>query len=130
MEKNKSNLGKVKQIIGAVVDVIFDGELPSIYSALEIKKGNEKLVLEVQQHVGFNVVRSVAMGSTDGLKRGDEVINTGKGISVPVGTGTLGRILNVLGEPIDMRAKLKEKKNMKFIAVLQIFLINQLKLKF
>ncbi len=111
MEKNKTNLGKVKQIIGAVVDVIFDGNLPSIYSALEIKKGNEKLILEVQQHVGFNVVRAVAMGTTDGLKRGDEVVNTGQGISVPVGTGTLGRILNVLGEPIDNAGDIKAEKS-------------------
>jgi F-type H+-transporting ATPase subunit beta len=99
----KQNLkGKIKQIIGAVVDVHFETELPEINTALEINisKG-EKLVLEVQQHIGFNVVKCVAMGSTDGLKRGDEVINTNKGISVPVGEKTLGRIFNVLGEPVD-----------------------------
>jgi F-type H+-transporting ATPase subunit beta len=99
----KQNLkGKIKQIIGAVVDVHFEAELPVINTALElnISKG-EKLVLEVQQHIGFNVVKCVAMGSTDGLKRGDEVINTNKGISVPVGEKTLGRIFNVLGEPVD-----------------------------
>ena len=111
MEKNKNNLGKVKQIIGAVVDVAFSGKLPSVYTALEIKKGKETLVLEVQQHIGFEVVRTIAMGSTDGLKRGDEVIDTGRGISVPVGKGTLGRILNVLGEPIDNAGEIKADKN-------------------
>jgi len=111
MEKTNNNLGRVKQIIGAVVDVVFTGDLPKIYTALEIKKAQGSLILEVQQHVGFNVVRAVAMGTTDGLKRGDEVINTEKGISVPVGTGTLGRILNVLGEPIDNAGVIKGDKN-------------------
>ncbi|MCF7795218.1 F0F1 ATP synthase subunit beta, partial [Patescibacteria group bacterium] len=90
----KQNLkGTIKQIIGAVVDVHFEADLPEINTALEINTSKgEKLVLEVQQHIGFNVVKCVAMGSTDGLKRGDEVINTNKGISVPVGEKTLGRI--------------------------------------
>lgn len=101
MEKSKNNIGKIKQIIGAVVDVVFDDELPKIYTALEIKKTGGNLILEVQQHIGFNVVRAVAMGSTDGLKRGDEVVDTGKGISIPVGPAALGRVLNVLGEPVD-----------------------------
>lgn len=110
MEKKKNNLGKIKQIIGAVVDVEFEGDLPKIYTALEVKRGKEKLVLEVQQHVGFNVVRTIAMGTTDGLKRGDEVASTGQGISVPVGVNNLGRILNVLGEPIDNAGEVKGEK--------------------
>ncbi len=111
MEKSKNNTGKIKQIIGAVVDVVFEGNLPEIYSALTVKLKSGELTLEVQQHVGFNVVRTVALGTTDGLKRGDEVINTGKGINVPVGTATLGRILNVLGEPIDNEGPIKGDKN-------------------
>ena len=110
MEKEKNSIGRIKQIIGAVVDVSFEGSLPEIYTALEVEKGEGKLVLEVQQHIGFNVVRTVAMGSTDGLKRSDEVKNTGKGISVPVGVGTLGRILNVLGEPVDNAGEVKADK--------------------
>jgi F-type H+/Na+-transporting ATPase subunit beta len=95
------NFGTVKQIIGAVVDVHFENDLPEIYTALEVDNNGKKLVLETQQHTGSNVVRAVAMGSTDGLKRGDKVANTGVGISVPVGKETLGRIFNVLGEAID-----------------------------
>ncbi len=97
----KASEGKVKQVIGAVVDVQFETELPEIYNALEVDNQGKKLVLETQQHIGSNVVRAVAMGSTDGLKRGDKVINSGRGISVPVGDETLGRIFNVLGEPVD-----------------------------
>lgn len=98
----KKNLGAIKQIIGAVVDVVFEKELPEIFNALEVVKANgEKLILEVQQHTGFNVVRTIAMGSTDGLKRGDEVVNTGAGIQVPVGKETLGRIFNGLGDAVD-----------------------------
>ncbi|MCU0678972.1 MAG: F0F1 ATP synthase subunit beta [Planctomycetes bacterium] len=100
-EIKEKNIGKVKQIIGAVVDVEFAGDLPEIYTALETAAGGKKLVLETQQHIGSNIVRSIAMGSTDGLKRGDKVANTGSGITVPVGNGTLGRILNVLGEAVD-----------------------------
>lgn len=110
MEKTKNDIGHVKQVIGAVVDVAFENNLPKIYTALEIKRADTKLVLEVQQHIGFNVVRTVALGTTDGLKRGAEVINTGQGISVPVGAGTLGRILNVLGEPIDNAGAVKGDK--------------------
>ena len=93
--------GIIKQIIGAVVDVEFKDGLPKIYTALEIKMGDKKLVLETQQHIGSNVVRTVAMGSTDGLKRGEKVTDTGVGISVPVGDKTLGRIFDVLGNPVD-----------------------------
>ncbi|MFA4941646.1 MAG: F0F1 ATP synthase subunit beta [Patescibacteria group bacterium] len=97
----QKNIGTIKQVIGAVVDVYFENNLPDIYTALEVKLKTGKLILETQQHRGFNVVRTIAMGTTDGLKRGDEVINTGEGISVPVGEKTLGRVFNVLGEAID-----------------------------
>lgn len=93
--------GKIKRIIGPVVDVIFEGEVPDIYSALSINNNGKIIVLEVEQHIGENTVRAVAMDSTDGLSRGMEVTNTGVPISVPVGGVTLGRMFNVLGEPID-----------------------------
>lgn len=104
--------GKIVQIIGAVVDVEFPEEcLPPIYTALTIKRPDKsKLVLEVQQHLGENRVRAIAMDSTDGLKRGDEVFNTESPISVPVGKETLGRLINVIGEPIDELGELKTKK--------------------
>lgn len=96
------NKGKVNQVIGPVVDVEFGENLPRIYDALEIKLAdNNKLVLETAQHLGGNKVRAVAMGTTDGLRRGMEVTDTGQAISVPVGAGTLGRMFNLLGEPID-----------------------------
>ena len=84
MSEKSTKQGVVKQIIGAVVDVEFSGGLPEVYTALEVENQGNKLVLETQQHLGGNLVRTVAMGSTDGLKRGDEVINTGAGITVPV----------------------------------------------
>ena len=94
--------GIVTQVMGPVVDVKFDtGDLPNINNALTMKKGKTTLTVEVAQHIGDNVVRCIAMASTDGLKRGTEVIDTGAGISVPVGRQTLGRIFNVLGEPVD-----------------------------
>jgi F-type H+-transporting ATPase subunit beta len=94
--------GKVTQIIGAVVDCSFEGEgLPRIYDALEVMVGKEKLTLETQQHLGGNSVRCVAMGTTDGLKRNDEVQNTGSPISIPVGRETLGRMCDALGNPLD-----------------------------
>ncbi|MFH1427757.1 MAG: F0F1 ATP synthase subunit beta [Patescibacteria group bacterium] len=102
--------GIVKQIIGAVVDVQFKDELPKVYTALETKVKDNKLVLEVQQHIGSNLVRTIAMGTTDGLKRGDMVENTGVGISVPVGPETLGRIFDVLGNPVDGKEVPKTKK--------------------
>jgi len=99
-----SNLvGRVSQVIGAVVDVAFEGELPPILTALETDNGGNRLVLEVAQHLGENVVRTIAMDSTDGLTRGQEVRSTGSEIRVPVGPKTLGRIMNVIGEPIDDR---------------------------
>lgn len=98
-----TNTGEIVQVIGPVIDVEFkSGNLPEIYDALEILNENgQKTVAEVQQLLGQNVVRSVAMSSTDGLKRGMKVLNTEAPIKVPVGDGILGRILNVLGEPVD-----------------------------
>jgi F-type H+-transporting ATPase subunit beta len=93
--------GRISQVIGAVVDVVFDDHLPGILSALETKNGDNRLVLEVAQHLGQNTVRTIAMDSSEGLVRGQKVTDTGAAISVPVGDGTLGRIMNVIGEPVD-----------------------------
>ena len=103
------NKGIVKQIIGPVVDVYFAKNLPEINNALELKLGKGTLVLEVQKHMGDNMVRAVAMGATDGLARGVEVINTGAPISVPVGQETLGRMFGVLGQAIDGKEEIKTK---------------------
>ena len=103
--------GIITQVIGAVVDVKFEGELPEILTALECKNGNNRLVLEVAQHLGESTARTIAMDATEGLKRGDEVINTKAPIKVPVGPETLGRIINVVGEPIDERGDVKTKEN-------------------
>ncbi len=103
-------VGTIKQIIGAVVDIYFEENLPKIYDALEIERDGEKLTLETQQHIGFNMVKALAMGSTDGLKRGDEVINTKNPISVSVGDETLGRIFNVLGKVVDGGEEVNTKK--------------------
>ncbi|KXF81166.1 F0F1 ATP synthase subunit beta [Enterovibrio coralii] len=103
--------GKIVQIIGAVVDVEFSQEsVPQVYDALNVKREGERLVLEVQQQLGGGIVRTIAMGSSDGLRRGLEVENTGKPIEVPVGTETLGRIMNVLGDAIDERGDIGEKE--------------------
>ncbi|HEX8899671.1 F0F1 ATP synthase subunit beta [Vitreimonas sp.] len=99
--------GRVAQVIGAVVDVEFDGALPNIYNALETTNGGNRLVLEVATHLGENTVRTIAMDATDGLVRGQAVTDTGAPISVPVGEETLGRILNVIGEPIDEAGPVK-----------------------
>lgn len=107
------NIGKIIQIIGPVVDVEFDEKLPEIYSALEIKlEDGGKLVLEAHQHVGSGKVRAVAMGQTDGLRRGMEVIDTGAAIQVPVGQETLGRMFNLLGEAIDGKSNLENQKTL------------------
>lgn len=101
MSTKKLKLGRVTQVIGPVVTVEFDNYLPAIYEALEIEFDNKRLVCEVQQHLGGGEVKTVAMGATDGLTRGSVATATGKPISVPVGTNTLGRMFNVVGEPID-----------------------------
>ena len=106
-----SKKGYITQVIGAVVDVKFDGELPEILTALECNNGGTRLVLEVAQHLGESSVRTIAMDSTEGLKRGDEVVDTGKPIQVPVGPQTLGRIINVIGEPIDQKGNVQTKEN-------------------
>ena len=105
-----SKKGKITQIIGAVVDVNFESDLPEIYTALEVNNSGNKLILEVAQHLGENDVRTIAMDATEGLKRGDEVTNTGAPISVPVGPETLGRIINVVGESIDEKGEVKTKE--------------------
>ena len=102
--------GKITAIIGAVVDVRFVGKVPPILTALETQNEGKRLVLEIARHCGDGVVRTIAMDATDGLTRGQEVVSTGAPIHVPVGVGTLGRILNVLGEPIDNRGPLKTDK--------------------
>jgi F-type H+-transporting ATPase subunit beta len=94
-------VGRITQVIGAVVDVQFDGHLPAILNALETKNQGNRLVLEVAQHLGESTVRTVAMDTSEGLVRGQEVTDTGRPIAVPVGDGTLGRIINVVGEPVD-----------------------------
>src|SRR3569833_1637355 len=99
--------GRVSQVIGAVVDVTFDGHLPAILNSLETTNNGSRLVLEVAQHLGENSVRTIAMDTTEGLVRGAEVIDTGAPISVPVGDETLGRIMNVIGEPVDEAGPIK-----------------------
>ncbi len=99
MAKNTS--GQITQVMGAVVDVQFGDELPAILNALETDNKGNRLVLEVAQHLGEKSVRTIAMDSTEGLVRGQEVSDTGQPIAVPVGDGTLGRIMNVIGEPVD-----------------------------
>ncbi|MCZ6623514.1 MAG: F0F1 ATP synthase subunit beta, partial [Deltaproteobacteria bacterium] len=110
------NMGKITQVLGAVVDVEFsDGSLPAIYNALKISNpaiSDEKwnLVVEVAQHLGENTVRCITMDTAEGLVRGMEVMDTGEGITVPVGPETLGRIINVIGDPVDEGEPIKTKK--------------------
>ncbi len=99
----KNLVGKVTQVLGAVIDVHFDGDLPAILNAIETDNKGNRLVLEVAQHLGENTVRTIAMDSTEGMVRGQEVVDTGSPITMPVGPRTLGRILNVIGEPVDER---------------------------
>jgi F-type H+-transporting ATPase subunit beta len=108
MANNK--VGRITQVLGAVVDVHFDGELPAILSALHARNQGKTLVLEVAQHLGENAVRTIAMDTTDGLVRGAEVVDTGNAIAMPVGPETLGRIINVIGEPIDERGPVGHKR--------------------
>ena len=107
MAKASNVTGRISQVLGAVVDVQFDGDLPAIMNALTTQIGDVTLVLEVAQHLGENTVRAIAMDTTDGLIRGQEVTDTGSAINVPVGTATLGRIMNVIGEPIDEKGPVK-----------------------
>jgi len=107
----KNTIGTIAQVIGAVVDVKFDGDLPAILSALHAQNQGKTLVLEVAQHLGENTVRTVAMDTTDGLVRGAEVVDTGGPITVPVGPETLGRIINVVGEPVDERGPVGAKRS-------------------
>ncbi|MDQ6985739.1 MAG: F0F1 ATP synthase subunit beta [Candidatus Dojkabacteria bacterium] len=105
------NKGKITQIIGVVVDAIFETKVPDIYNALEVKNlDGKKIILEVQQHIGNNEVRAISMGSTDGLSRGDEVLDLGEAISVPVGEEVLGRMFNVTGDVIDGKGEVKTKQ--------------------
>ncbi len=105
----KNNIGTISQVMGAVVDVQFSGDLPNILNALHTENENKVLVLEVAQHLGENMVRTIAMDSTEGLQRGAKVTDTGEAITVPVGPETLGRIINVIGEPIDARGDVAAK---------------------
>jgi F-type H+-transporting ATPase subunit beta len=102
-----NQVGRVTQVMGAVVDVQFDGHLPAILNSLETKNAGNRLVLEVAQHLGENTVRTIAMDATEGLVRGQQVTDTGLPIAVPVGDGTLGRIMNVVGEPVDEAGPIK-----------------------
>jgi F-type H+-transporting ATPase subunit beta len=108
----KNNVGRIAQVMGAVVDVHFEGELPEILNALELNHQGGKLILEVAQHLGEQTVRSVAMDTTDGLVRGQEVVDTGGPIAMPVGPETLGRILNVIGQPVDERGPVNAKRTL------------------
>jgi F-type H+/Na+-transporting ATPase subunit beta len=105
-----NNVGKITQVMGAVVDVQFEGELPAILNALHVQNHGKLLVLEVAQHLGQSMVRTIAMDSTEGVQRGLEVVDTGDSITVPVGPETLGRIINVIGDPIDERGPVNTKK--------------------
>lgn len=107
-----NNVGKITQVMGAVVDVQFEGDLPLIMNALHTQNQDKLLVLEVAQHLGENAVRTIAMDSTEGLQRGQEVSDTGAPISVPVGPETLGRILNVIGDPVDERGPVNAKSTL------------------
>src|SRR5580693_4614507 len=101
MATAQNSVGKITQVIGAVIDVQFEGHLPAILNALETSNQGNRLVLEVAQHLGESTVRTIAMDTSEGLVRGQEVTDTGAPISVPVGAGLLGRIINVIGEPVD-----------------------------
>ncbi|MGB1057602.1 MAG: F0F1 ATP synthase subunit beta [Candidatus Puniceispirillaceae bacterium] len=107
----KNGIGKISQVIGAVVDVEFDGELPAIQNAIEVNNNGQRLVLEVAQHLGESAVRTIAMDATEGLVRGTDAVDTGAPITVPVGPETLGRIMNVIGEPVDEGKPVKSKKH-------------------
>lgn len=107
----EKNVGKIIQIIGAVIDVRFESELPSLYNAIEVEFNDDVVVIEVMQHLGDNAVRCISMHPTDGLKRGMDATDTGSPITVPVGVEVLGRMVNVLGEPIDNKPAIESKEN-------------------
>ena len=107
MATPQNAIGKITQVIGAVVDVQFEGHLPAILNALETKNGGNRLVLEVAQHLGESTVRTIAMDTSEGLVRGQECTDTGGPIAIPVGPATLGRIMNVIGEPVDEAGPVK-----------------------
>ena len=126
-----NNVGKIVQIIGPVLDIRFeDGELPNILNAIEIDNKGQRLVAEVAQHIGDNVVRCISMGSTDGLVRGMDAVDTGEGIKVPVGEETLGRIFNVLGDAVGVyivsrqhtKNKIRQRKYLKRVLRLSTLL--------
>ena len=106
---NEKLIGKITQVTGAVVDVQFESTPPDILNAIETDNNGERLILEVAQHLGENTVRAIAMDSTEGLVRGQKVTDTGSAINVPVGVETLGRIMNVIGEPVDDGGPVKTK---------------------
>ena len=118
----KNAVGKIAQVMGAVVDVQFVGDLPAILNALHTENNGKLLVLEVAQHLGENAVRTVAMDSTEGLQRGTKVTDTGRPITVPVGPETLGRIINVIGDPVDERGPLNAKLSMPIHAPAPLFI--------
>jgi F-type H+-transporting ATPase subunit beta len=129
--KTKKNIGKISQVISAVVDVTFDdGNVPQILNALTCENNGKELVLEVAQDLGESTVRCIAMDSTDGLVRGLEVADTGAPISVPVGPETLGRIINVVGEPVDERGPVKPNIKRRFTQKHRNMLISQPMRKF
>ena len=108
-KKGSGLVGRITQVTGAVIDVQFDGELPQILNALETTNNGNRLVLEVAQHLGEKTVRTIAMDSSEGLVRGQAVYDTGTPIMMPVGPETLGRIMNVIGEPVDEAGPMKTK---------------------
>ncbi|MBT5048302.1 MAG: F0F1 ATP synthase subunit beta [Rhodospirillaceae bacterium] len=112
MAEETNNVGKITQVMGAVVDVQFEDDLPEILNALHCKRDDGVLVLEVAQHLGESTVRTIAMDATEGLVRGQEVMDTGEPITVPVGPETLGRIMNVIGEPVDERGPVNTAKRL------------------
>jgi F-type H+-transporting ATPase subunit beta len=121
-EMSDRRVGRIRQVTGAVVDVQFDGPLPAILNALETQNQGNRLVLEVAQHLGESTVRTVAMDATDGLVRGQEVVDTGQAIAVPVGDETLGRIINVIGEPIDEAGPVKTNQRRPIHAAAPLFI--------
>ena len=107
---NQTAVGYIRQVMGAVVDVQFDHHMPQIMNAIEVDNNGNKLVLEVAQHLGENTVRTISMDSTEGLVRGQTAKDTGKPIAAPVGDGTLGRIMNVIGDPVDEAGPIKHSE--------------------